>query len=196
MLAPVPPYLTDEKNVLLRVADGDLTAFRQLFEAYKNKVYSYAMHYTDNTEEAEEIVQDVFVKVWLHKESLPGLERFEAWIFTITRNLSFNSLRKQARQASIINKAETVATEGEQADQQLLYKEQERLLQLAIKQLPPQQQLVYKLYNEQHLSAADIARQLNISHSTVKNHISLATRSIRSFLKIVAIVTPMAVWCR
>lgn len=192
MLAPVPPYLTDEKNVLLRVADGDLTAFRQLFEAYKNKVYSYAIHYTDNTEEAEEIVQDVFVKVWLHKESLPGLERFEAWIFTITRNLSFNSLRKQARQASIINKAETVEAEGEQADQQLLYKEQERLLQLAIKQLPPQQQLVYKLYNEQHLSAADIARQLNISHSTVKNHLSLATRTIRNILHVCVILTPLS----
>jgi RNA polymerase sigma-70 factor (family 1) len=196
MLASVPSCSADEKNMLLLVAEGDVSAFRQLFEAYKNKVYSYAVHYTDSTAEAEEIVQEVFIKVWLHKETLPFLERFEAWLFTITRNLSFNSLRRVAREASFVSLAGETAETGEQADQPLLYKEQEKLLRIAVDQLPPQQQLVYKMHNEQHLSALEIARQLNISHSTVKNHLSLATRAIRSFLKIVAIVTPLAVWYR
>lgn len=190
------PYPADEKTVLFKVADGDVNAFRQLFEAYKNKVYSYAVHYTDSQAEAEEIVQEVFLKVWLHKETLPFLERFEAWVFTITRNQSFNSLRRIARHASFTGAIAEAGESGESADKSLLYKEQEQLLQSAIRNLPPQQQLVYKLHNEQHLSALEIARRLNISHSTVKNHLSLATRAIRSFLKICAIVTPLSIWHR
>src|SRR5258708_34973539 len=99
MAKDTPLYI--EPNVLQLVAQGNPAAFRVLFDEYKHKVYSYAMHYTHQEELAEELVQETFMKVWLHREELPQIERFEAWLFTICRNLSFNHLRKIARRQAL-----------------------------------------------------------------------------------------------
>lgn len=176
--------LNNEKELLKQVAKGDANAFRQLFEQYKDKLYSYAMHYTAREDVSEELVQEVFMKVWLYREKLVEIERFEAWVFTICRNLSFNYLRKIAHEEAMLQRAPGHNnTAPETADSLLLYKEQTVLLQSAIDRLPPQQKLIYTLNREQHLKTEEIAQQLGLAHGTVKSHLALALRSIRTYIQ-------------
>jgi RNA polymerase sigma-70 factor (family 1) len=176
--------LYQEKAILLAVARGDAASFRQLFEAYKDKIYSYAMHYTHQEDAAEEVVQEVFMKVWLHRETLPFLEKFEAWVFTISRNLSFNYLRHLARQENLhrgITGLEEPAPDA--ADELLLAKEHASLLLAAVDRLPPRQKLIYTLHREQHHTLEDIAAELGLARSTVKSHLAQAMRSVRVYIK-------------
>lgn len=176
------PY--NEKELLLRIADSDEIAFRELFHHYKNRTYSYAMHFTDRVHLAEEIVQDVFMKVWQHREILPGLERFEAWIYTVTRNFSLSYLRKLANEEALKegwSKSGDVTTDS--TDEMLLNKEYQNLLLNAIEQLPPQQKLVYFLSRNDGLKHEEIADKLNISRNTVRVHITNALRTIRAYMR-------------
>jgi RNA polymerase sigma-70 factor (ECF subfamily) len=176
-------YQPSEAALLQLTAQGDTAAFHRLFDRYRDPVFSFAMHYTHRREAAEEIVQETFLKVWLHREKLPQLERFEAWLFVVTRNFSYSYLRKLAREAAVLQKWGTShVPDVETPDEWLLTKEYAQLLEQAIEQLPPQQKQVYILYRNNQLRQEDIARELGLALSTVKTHLSLAKRSIIFYL--------------
>lgn len=173
--------LFNEKDLLLQVAQHDENAFRQLFEHYKNKIYAFAFHLTDSTVLSEEIVQDVFVKIWINKEALVRIDQFSAYLFTITRNHTFNQLKRLANERFILKQLKDELPESENNTEQLLInKEYNGILQQAIELLPPQQQLIYNLSRKEGLKLEEIAQQLNLSVNTVKSHMGKALKTIRS----------------
>ena len=90
------------ENELLRlIAEGDKNAFTQIYNNYRNKIYSIAFDLTESTAVAEEIVQDVFLKIWVKRDSLNEVEHFRAYLFTITRNYVFTALKRIARKVLI-----------------------------------------------------------------------------------------------
>src|SRR5690606_12608314 len=91
---PVNKYPTDE--LLQQIANGDEEAFSTLFHQYRNKIYTIALNITGSAPLSEEILLDVFLKVWLKKHELPRLEHFTAWLFTVTRNHVFSALKQMA----------------------------------------------------------------------------------------------------
>lgn len=176
-------YRPSESELLQLIAQGDAVAFRQLFDRYRDPVFTFAMHYTHRQEAAEEIVQETFLKLWLLREKLPLVERFEAWLFVVTRNFSYSYLRKLAREAALRQQWGASRVEDvETPDEWLLSKEYAQLLERAIDQLSPQQKQVYTLYRNDRLRQEDIARELGLALSTVKTHLSLARRSITVYL--------------
>lgn len=171
-------------DLLTDVAEGNQQAFCKLFEEFKGKVYSYSCYFTHSPVTAEEITQDVFMKIWAGRESIAGIENIEAWISTITRNLCFNYLKKIALDKRLFRAmANKEAVSEENVDQYILYKDQLSLLGEALAQLSPQQKLIFSLNRDQGLKNEEIARQLNISPNTVKTHMVSALRKIRRFLK-------------
>lgn len=169
-----------ESQLLVRIAAGDEGAFADLFNRYRNKIFSIAYRITTSEQIAEEIVLDVFLKVWLKREQLPGLEFFTAWLFTVTRNQVFTAMKQMAirrnaeysvRHDEYLNSAD-VHTE-------LLDKEYQELLREAIARLSPQQKKVYLLIKEQGLKREEAARELNLSPETVKRHLAEAMQAIR-----------------
>jgi len=176
-------YHPSETELLQSIAQGDTVAFRQLFDRYRDPVFTFAMHYTHRQDAAEEIVQETFLKLWLLREKLPLVERFEAWLFVVTRNYSYSYLRKLAREAALRHQwGASQVQEVETPDDWLLSKEYAQLLERAIGQLTPQQRQVYTLYRNNKLRQEDIARELGLALSTVKTHLSLAKRSITLYL--------------
>lgn len=176
--------VNNEYELLAGIANGNEQAFTQLFDRYKNDIYAHALHFTQSVFVAEEITQDVFLKLWLNKESLTGINNLQAWLYTITKNACFNQLKKIAREHRLKN---SLAQEGEQMDETaetyLAVKEQQNLLQQAVDQLSAKQKLIFKLNREGGMKNAEIAEQLNISPNTVKTHMVSALRSIRLFFK-------------
>ena len=173
-----------EHDLLMSIARGNEEAFRSLFVLLKDKVYSYSFHFTRSVFTAEEITQEVFLKIWVNRESLPEINSIEAWVVTITRNLCFNQLKKKALEQKIKNSFINAETEGEEnVDNYIFYKDQLQRLGEAINQLSPQQRLIFRLNRDQGLKNEEIARQLNISPNTVKTHMVTALRKIRLFLE-------------
>ena len=171
-------------DLLTNIAKGDQEAFCTLFETFKSKVYSYSYHFTRSSFTAEEITQEVFMKIWSGRESIADVENIEAWISTMTRNLCFNYLKKIALEKRFNR---TIADKGakteENVEQYISYKDQLGLLGEALNQLSPQQRLIFRLNRDEGLKNEEIARQLNISPNTVKTHMVSALRKIRHFLE-------------
>lgn len=174
----------DDQDLLLLIANGSEQAFRQLFDLYKNKVYSHAMHLTQSVAVAEEITQDVFLTCWLKRATLPEINNFSAWLCTLTKNACFNQLKKIAREYQCKNAmAQTGEPAEEQIESYLAVKEQQQLLQQAMEQLSTKQRLVFSMNREGGMKNAEIAEQLKISPNTVKTHMVSAIRTIRLFFK-------------
>ena len=174
----------NEHNLLLSIASGSEPAFTQLFDRYKNEVYAHALYFTQSITIAEEITQDVFLKCWLKKETLPEIKDLRAWLFTIAKNDCFTHLKKVAREHRLKNYMAIVAEQdNENIESYMTVKEQQQLLHQAVENLPAQQKKVFVLNREGGLKNAEIAKQLNISPNTVKIHLGSALRTIRHFFK-------------
>ena len=163
----IPSY--NENELLYRLAEGNETAFRELYDHYKNEVYAFALGVTRSIPLDEENVQDTFIKLWQHRDELPGIQKFESWFFTIVRNLCYTALRKLAldRKTQSVHEqqpAQQVAT----AEDILITRENRELVQAAINQLTEQQRRVYLLSQEAGMTYDEIAAELYISLNTVK----------------------------
>src|ERR1700743_1535028 len=118
--------LTQEKRLLANVAEGDERAFGTIFHHYRRKIYSYAFHLSGDAAQADELVQETFLKVWLHRDKIPHVLRFDNWLFTIARNQVFDMLKKMARDAEFCRQvAGLLDPEANPVEDQLLSRENE-----------------------------------------------------------------------
>ncbi len=172
----------EESTLISLLAQDSEYAFQFIFDRYRDKTYKVAMMYVKSSNIAEEIVQDVFLKLWYQRKNLGEIRSLENWLFILTRNLTFNCLKKIAYEWSAREKwiEQNVFSENT-TDHRLLSKEYQALLQEAINHLPDQQQEVYRLGKEEGFSYADISKHLSISPLTVKTHMARALAFIRLF---------------
>lgn len=176
--------LKQEAYLLALVAKGNQRAFTALFEGYYKQLGNYVYKLTESIEVAEEIVQDVFIKIWLKKEILIELDNFSHYLFILSRNQTLNHLRKKANE-SVRQQEWLKQFDEEEADTlyDVTVTEAYRILMdNAIEKLPPQQKKVYKLSREERLKYEEIAKMLDISPETVKKHIKLALRFLKNEL--------------
>lgn len=173
-----------ERELLLQVAEGSTIAFQHLFDLYRNKIYSLGMYLTRSEFLAEEIVQDVFMKVWENREQLAGIQYFNAWLRTVAKNTCCNYLRTMALEKLAMNQlAANTATETASSENEVIARQYEQIIDAAIQQLPAQQKKVYLLSRKAFKKQEEIAHELNISVYTVKEYMKLAQRSIRRYLE-------------
>ena len=173
----------NEGELLKLVAAGDENAYRELFHRHWDNVYSVALVLTKSVELAEDMVQDIFLKIWQKREQFTEVERFEDYLFIMARNHIYTELKKKARDDQFKQQVHQYFDSGiNNAEIQLLTKETQVQINKAIDQLTPQQQLVYRMSREQGLSHEEIAEKLNISRNTVRNHIVQSLKQIREYL--------------
>ncbi len=174
----------EESELLSLLAQDSEYAFQLVFDRYRNHTYKVAMMYLKSPVIAEEIVQDVFLKLWYQRKNLADIRSLENWLFTLTRNLTFNCLKKIAHEWTAREKwVEKNVVSENTTDHKILNKEYQQILQQAISHLSPQQYQVYKLGKEDGLSYDAIGKQLSISTLTVKTHMARALSSIRLFFQ-------------
>jgi len=176
--------ITDSYALFISISNGDEQAFGKLFFAYKDMVYSIALVFTENKADAEEIVQEVFSRVWKHREKLPEINEFTAWIKTVTRNRCLSDLKKKA--VEMQRKKEIsyyLSLETENTGQGVEAKELQALIHEAMAQLSTQQRKIFELSRLQGMDRNTIARMLDISPATVSVHLTIALRTVRNFLR-------------
>jgi RNA polymerase sigma-70 factor (family 1) len=178
-------HVTDEKLLLKRAAAGHEESFARLFFAYSNKLYSFLVRLTDSPEMSEDVIQDVFLKLWKDRENLVNIEQFGGYVYRMAQHQAVNAFRRMARETLILSELnKTGNAMNTNAEDHLSVREVREMLQTALNKLPPKQKLVYTLSRDQGLKHDEIARQLNISPSTVNNHMIAALRTIREQLGI------------
>lgn len=177
-------HIYDEVDLLNRLSKNDEVAFRIIYDLYRKKIAAFAFFLTKSEDMAEEILQEVFVKLWLNRAKLSEVDNFNAWLHTITRNLVVDALKKIAREkTTLLRWSLHTSSHGYDADAIMFTKESEQILQNAVDHLSPQQQEVYKLSKIKGLRNKEIASLLGISSLTVKNHLVNAMRNIRHYLR-------------
>ncbi len=174
----------NEKDLLLRVAGGDDRAFTRLFEEYSDITYGFAIAYTKTAESAEEIVQEIYLKLWLQREKLREVHSFKDHLFILTRNHIIDFLRRRLREKKYQQQLvryfkETALTPHEE----LIFKESREMIARVVATLPPQQQVIYDLRRNDGLPLDEIALKMNISRLTVRNHLNKALGTIRNYLQ-------------
>ncbi|WP_184549684.1 RNA polymerase sigma factor [Mucilaginibacter sp. FT3.2] len=180
LLLKAAPHHHD-KDLLLKVAEGDEHAFRRLFIAHHQQLGVHICRITNSVELAEEVVQDVFLKIWMTRETLRNVDNFKAYLFVISKNHALNCLKKLAKEKVQIKKLEqaSVGLIIPETQDNLYY----NLLDEAIDHLPTQQQKVYLLSRHNRLKYAEIADQLKLSRETVKKYLQIATISITDYVR-------------
>jgi len=157
--------------------------FRQLYNTYRSKIYSIACKLLGNESAAEDVVQEVFIKLWIHRDKLSEISYFNSYLNTITRNHIFNALRKIAHEdaflRNLLSKSEKTGKDGFDA---VVYNQLQKLVNSAVELLPPQQKKIYFLSRSEGLDHKEIAERLHLSKSTVKGHIVEALRFIKHYL--------------
>lgn len=173
----------NEIELLARIADGDEEAFRKVYDHYRKRIFSFSLHLTESSLLADEIVQEVFLKLWLYRKKLPEVQYFSTWLHTIAKNCVFDSLKRMARECTAKSAlSDGTVTSANSVEEILLAKENEKLLGQAISKLSSQQQIIYKLSRQHGLKYNEIADRLNISPNTVKVHIANARKIISKYL--------------
>ncbi|WP_417359491.1 RNA polymerase sigma factor [Galbibacter sp.] len=174
-----------EQFLVLRLQKGSEGAFRKLFDRYRKDIYAYSLSILKSKHQAEEVVQDVFLKVWLNHENLDPSLSFKSYIFTIARNLAFNVLAKAANDVKLKERIFYKNQIGSNmADTQLLEEDYEKLKNRAIDELSPRCKQVFQMSRNDGKSYEQIAKELGISTNTVKNQMSTALASIKEFLSL------------
>lgn len=173
-------YQADE--LFRQIAAGDEAAFSKVFFHYNKRIYPFFLNKVQSEGVAKEMVQDVFLKLWVSRERLLTSANPEGYLFLIAANLLrdyFRRMGREQRMRAFWSKQE----EGQQVvENEVWYSETRKLLQEAVHQLPPERQKIYQLRMEGH-SYERIADILQISVHTVRNQLTSATKAIRGYLK-------------
>ena len=178
------------KIVLQNLANDDKKALEELFNFYYPRLYRFSKSFLKFEEGIDDILQDVFIKIWNHRANIYSTESFNPFIFTVTRNLLLNELRSRLNDQKLKEKVLKLSLPEEyNSYEKIEYSELKNMVDQIVSNLPEKQQEVFVLSRNQGLSHKEIAEKLEISSKTVEYHISLSTSTIKSKLKQMGVIS-------
>jgi len=174
-------HFTDQQ-LLTQIAIDDSAAFKELMTRYVPRIYPFILNLVKASVIAEEITQDIFIKIWENRRELSEINYFSTWTFTIGRNLALNVLKQDA--ARFLREAHYVRSQENHSDSEsdIYLKDYEGLLNTIVNQLPPKRREILKLKMEKGWSHEEIGQHLGISPNTVKNQLAKSYSSVRKEL--------------
>lgn len=168
--------------MLQQIALGDEEAFSAIFDHYRKKIYSIALVYLKSAESAEEIVQDVFLKIWIKRSALPSIQKFDSYLFIVARNIILDRLKKKAYENAAKKELSFGSKYASDADSRIEQWQYDRLLDEAVSRLPPRQKQIFLLVKREGKDHKEIADELGVSKLTIKKQMARALKSIRQYM--------------
>ena len=169
----------EERELIRLLKEGDREAFSLLYKRYWEKVYSFCRLYLTGKDKAEDVVQEVFVKLWDARDFLQEDQPFKGFLFIITRNLIFNQYRKNVNEEvykmTVLSAMEESYTVEEEIDAGNL----REYIDLLIDDLPERRREIFNLSRKENKSHKEIAELLHISEKTVENQIREALKYLK-----------------
>lgn len=171
--------LDDIKDIFSRMAGGDRSAFREIFILFYPKVRTFVSRLIPDSDEAKDVAQSIFIRIWLNRERFTEVKNFDAYIFTLSKHTVLNHLdkarRKQGRQEDGTGEIYDLALPSDKLEML----DMKRRIDNAVEEMPPQRKQVFTMSRILGMKNGEIADRLNLSKKTVENHINLALKEIR-----------------
>ncbi|UYQ94305.1 RNA polymerase sigma-70 factor [Chitinophaga horti] len=188
--------LVNENALFRQIAAGDEEAFREIYYHYYPKLYGFINSLTKVTATTEEILQETFTRLWEHRESVAGKGYSAPWLFRVASNLAYDHLKNSASRLRLYERIqrEQAAPSSNNVTDHINERQHAGLLEEAIRQLPEQRQIIFRLSREEGLSHQEIADRLQISPNTVKNQMVKALKSVRSFMESASRILLTILW--
>jgi RNA polymerase sigma-70 factor (ECF subfamily) len=187
----------EEQTWVEQLRSGNPAAFEKLYNRYKRQVSSQILKLVRSVPIAEDLVHDLFVRVWNQRERLDATKSFSAYLYRMSENMTMDFFRKVARDKTFRDyfMAHTDSSYSH-VEEVLADKEKKELLHEAVAILPPQCRLVFTLCKLEGKSSEEVSRELNVSLHTVSNHLAKARKMMHDFL-LLRIQDPatLAVFC-
>jgi len=172
-----------DKDLFTLIADGDEVAFAELFRRYDKRIFPFTLKMIKSHAQAEEITQEIFIKLWSNRQKLIDIDHPEAYIFTVASRHTLDHIKKLRTQEKRMRSLSSRLTETSNATEEtILYRESASLINAAVETLPDQQKKIYQLSRNQGYTNNEIAEMLNLSPNTIRNHLAAALRTIRKFI--------------
>lgn len=169
------------------VSEGNEQAFEKIYNHYHKKLISFSRNYTEFKELAEEIVEDVFVKLWYNRENVTQIKNLKVYLYTSVKHQSLNALSQEARRVvtELLEVTEyDVQSEDNSPHDLLVTSELMQSVQSAIESLPPRCKLIFQLVREDQLRYKEVSEILNISVNTIDAQMAIAVKRLCSALNI------------
>jgi RNA polymerase sigma-70 factor (family 1) len=181
------------KHIIISLKQGDKTAFDKLFHLFHHKIYLFCRHYHLTKEEAEEIVQEVYLKMWLNRGNLNVSHNIQSFIYTIAKNMIFNHFKRKIYQKAAYE-YHLNHQDPYQMEQEIICNDLELIMEKAIGKLPQKRRIIFNLSRKEGLSNKEIAKKLDISLKTVESQMRLSLQYLRQVLKNNSDIVPAIVW--
>jgi len=178
----LPEYTNISTELIVLLKKGDMLAFDAIYDKYSHRLYQFVKRYLKQDEDTEEVVQLVFIKIWESRTKIDIHSSFESYLFTIAYNTTISLLRKRLSENKSLEflKSQQHVSNYESVIDELQYKELNENVQYLVEQLTPRQREIFLLSREKGLTHKEIARKLNISENTVKNHLVNTIKYLKS----------------
>lgn len=185
--------MLSDAELVARVCERDVGAFEALSERYRESIYRYVLATLHESGAAEDVTQEVFLRVWTHAEQWSGQGSFKAWLFRLATNLALNHLRalRRHRQQPLEAPVDPLDEDDESSvpawmvdhslpgpEVILEQGERSRLLQQLVDELPTEKRTVFRLVYDDEMATRQVAQTLGIPEGTVKSRLHYATRRL------------------
>lgn len=171
-------YNADAELVAL-LKGGDKTAFKKLFDKYGKRLYQFSLKFLREKEDAEDLLNEVFLKIWENRRNLKTDTSFQSYLFTITYNNIRQRFLKRSREEKYIQIFATEhLTENLKNEDQIDYLSFVKVVNDAIDMLPARRREIFLLYYKEELKSKQIAEKLNITEQFVRNQLTMAKKTI------------------
>ena len=160
----------------------NLKEFQTHILPHKNKLYRFAMSIVGNTVEAEDVVQEVFIKIWQNREKVNSLKSVEAWSMKLTKNLSIDKLRSKHRRTDGLEKTLSISSSDQTPDKAVEMKDTMSRIKKLMLSLPDKQRLILQLRDIERMSYDEISKIMDLPLNQVKVNLFRARKQIRAKL--------------
>ncbi|MFC6099149.1 RNA polymerase sigma factor [Olivibacter domesticus] len=182
----------DESILIKKLAIGNEKAFYSLYSKYFKQIYSFVLDYVKSPDLAQDLCQEIFIKIWNDRTNMLEVRCFKAYLFTIARNHTLNNLRKVANSRAVIEEVFSHYPVNEKTtEDDLQMKEYQRYLQETLNSLTPTARRVFKLCREEQKTYDEVAKEMGVSRNAIKKHMVQTMKTLKALVE-----GPLEVhWC-
>ena len=173
-----------DKQLILELQDGDLAALGNLYDRHRNLVYRTALAITGDPEEASDLLQDVFLRLYRFADRIDSNRPIEPWLYRMTTNMAYTFVKRQNRWLQVVKKlADRLSREKKESPlQQIEFKEEWQVVQQALNSLTVEKRVVVALYYINDLSIQEISNTLDLPIGTVKSRLHYGRQELKKYL--------------
>lgn len=184
-LPPMVKENEEEQRLAQELATGSRKAFQEIFMRYYPKVRYFVLGLVKSDEDAEDLAQDIFAKLWTNRAAFAEVRNLGVYLFVLSRNMTYNYIEARQLRQEWLQEKPFDEEDGHSPYEDLIAKDLTLLVDLVVESLPPQRKTIYKLSREAGLSNAEIAEKLGLQKKTVENHLNLALKELRKVLLLI-----------